>query len=351
MTPELHTKLFLPSGCLRSETVTAFLEKKLEGTDLSAVRQHLYECPFCLDAVEGLSQPGNSHAVAEIASELNEQISHRLEVKKINAGKRKIAFYLPVAATIILLVGVFSILRSIRQIPTANDTQSSTLQPEYSTESTKSPVAMNMPVHKKLVPPAILEQQEEAGAEKILPGKFSAGKEKKNEAQKEVENPVHSEPVVQPSITETPVQVTEKITSENIAENINKDISGNPQEYPAREVSAGPAGEDLQFFYHVEEMPRFRSGDLTKFRDYVQASLRYPREALREGVEGTVYVSFVVNPDGKVLKPSVVQGISPVLDKEALRVVTSSPDWKPGSHKGNKVSVGFIIPVKFQIEP
>jgi TonB family protein len=350
MTPDPNISLFLPSGCLQPETVKAFLEKKLEGNDLAAVRQHLYECPFCLDAVEGFSQSGNPGAIEQIVAGLNEQISIRLAEKKLHATKRKIAVYLPIAASIILLVGVFSIFRSIRQIPTGNDNQRSILQSDYAVKSTESPVAMNIMVPKKLMPPETKVQTEKDGAVNILPENVSAKKNKENEKTVVPDNSLNREDVPQPSVTEELSSAAETGPSENNAVQNVTETTGNSQSYPAKEIASGPSGEDLNFYYHVEEMPRFRSGDLGKFRDYVQTSLRYPREALHEGIEGTVYVSFVVSPDGKVLKPAVIQGISPVLDKEALRAVASSPDWKPGSHKGNKVSVGFIIPVKFQIE-
>jgi protein TonB len=350
MTPDPHTSLFLPSGCLQTETVRAFLDKRLEGNDLAAVRQHLYECPFCLDAVEGLSHSANPGTIEQNVTELNKQISLRVAEKKLYATRKRIAVYLPIAASIILLVGVFSIFRSIRQIPSENENQQSTLQNEYAVKSTGSPVAMNTMVPKKLMPPETLVQKEKSGTVNIRPENVSEEKIKENEKSGEPENSISQETVPHLPVTEALSPETETGISENNSEQKVTETLENSQAYPAKEIASGPSGEDLNFYYHVEDMPRFRSGDLGKFRDYIQTSLRYPREALREGVEGTVYVSFVVSPGGKVLKPTVIQGISPLLDKEALRVVASSPDWKPGSHKGNKVSVGFIIPVKFQIE-
>ena len=79
------------------------------------------------------------------------------------------------------------------------------------------------------------------------------------------------------------------------------------------------------------------------------AHLEYPAEARAAGKQGRVMVKFTVNEDGKVSDVSVLRGIDPALDAEAVRVVNSSPHWKPGEKDGKKVPVTYTFPVIFQL--
>ena len=83
--------------------------------------------------------------------------------------------------------------------------------------------------------------------------------------------------------------------------------------------------------------------------DFIKENLRYPTESRTMGVEGTVYVSFIVWADGKVSDATVIRGINESCDREAKRVVEMSPDWKPGKQSGRPVSVRFVLPIKFKL--
>lgn len=102
---------------------------------------------------------------------------------------------------------------------------------------------------------------------------------------------------------------------------------------------------DSPIFMYVEQMPDFR-GDLTK---YIDTSLRYPEQALKDGVEGRVIIKFVVNEDGSISDISIVRGISKECDAEAARVIKSMPHWKPGMQNGKAVRVFFTIPIIFRL--
>lgn len=102
---------------------------------------------------------------------------------------------------------------------------------------------------------------------------------------------------------------------------------------------------EQEVFVVVEEMPSFSMG-LPK---YFAKELRYPASAQSLGIEGTVKVSFVVNHQGKVTDAKVIQSVDASLDKEALRVINSMPDWKPGKQRGKAVDVRFSFPVEFRL--
>ena len=77
--------------------------------------------------------------------------------------------------------------------------------------------------------------------------------------------------------------------------------------------------------------------------------MKYPQIALENGVQGKVFVQFVVEKDGSVSNIKVVRGVDASLDKEAVRVVSVMPKWKPGKQRGKAVRVAYTLPIAFQI--
>lgn len=108
--------------------------------------------------------------------------------------------------------------------------------------------------------------------------------------------------------------------------------------------------EEEQIFVIVEDMPGFGGGDSNKFREYIQKNLKYPDIAAENGIQGRVFVSFVVEPNGEVSNVRVVRGVDPSLDREAVRVVESSPKWTPGKQRGKPVRVSFTFPIIFVLQ-
>ena len=96
--------------------------------------------------------------------------------------------------------------------------------------------------------------------------------------------------------------------------------------------------------------PTFNGGDANVFAKWVYENLVYPESAIKAGAEGRMMVQFVIYPDGKVRDVKVVRGLSPELDAEAVRVISSSPDWKPGTVNGNPVKVSFLFPIVFSLK-
>jgi protein TonB len=107
--------------------------------------------------------------------------------------------------------------------------------------------------------------------------------------------------------------------------------------------------DEAQIFYIVEDMPEFPGGELA-LRKFLSNAIKYPVIAQENGIEGKVYVSFVVGKDGHVADAKVVRGVDPSLDKEAIRVVNSLPVWKPGKQRGKPVRVGFSVPISFVLQ-
>lgn len=106
--------------------------------------------------------------------------------------------------------------------------------------------------------------------------------------------------------------------------------------------------EDIPFVM-VEEKPKFKGGDENAFTKWVAERLVYPEIAKENSVQGRVILQFRVNTDGSVDNVKVVRGVDPSLDKEAVRVVASSPKWTPGRQRNKAVRVVYTFPVIFQL--
>lgn len=106
-----------------------------------------------------------------------------------------------------------------------------------------------------------------------------------------------------------------------------------------------------EVFVVVEDPPLF-NGEKPEvgFRKYIQENLKYPTIAAENGIQGRVMVQFTVNRKGEVVNATVVRGIDPSLDKEALRVVMASPKWTPGKQRGRTVSVLYTFPIVFVLQ-
>ena len=102
-------------------------------------------------------------------------------------------------------------------------------------------------------------------------------------------------------------------------------------------------------FQLVEEKPSFMGGDANQFSAWVNKRLVYPEIAKENGVQGRVTLQFTVEKGGSVTKVKVLRGVDPSLDKEAVRVVSMSPKWKPGKQRDRAVPVTYTFPVYFQL--
>ncbi len=115
------------------------------------------------------------------------------------------------------------------------------------------------------------------------------------------------------------------------------------------EVKEEVVEEEAIPFQLVEEKPSFNGGDANEFSKWVNSILQYPEIAKENGVQGRVTLQFTVNPDGSVSNVKVLRGVDSSLDKEAVRVVSMSPKWKPGKQRDRAVKVTYTFPVIFQL--
>ena len=156
------------------------------------------------------------------------------------------------------------------------------------------------------------------------------------------------QPVEVPKQT-TQIQVVEDDVEVDDVE-INAEVDQNEviEEYIAPEVEEEEVVE-AEIFTIVEEMPEFPGG-MQKLADYLAKNIKYPQMARESGIQGRVFVNFVVEPDGHVSNVNVMRSLGGGCDEEAMRVVKAMPKWKPGKQRGKAVRVSYILPVNFKLQ-
>ena len=102
-------------------------------------------------------------------------------------------------------------------------------------------------------------------------------------------------------------------------------------------------------FYEVKDKPEYPGGEKEMFK-FIHSISVYPSIPKENGVEGKVYVQFVIDETGKVVDPVIAIGVDPYLDAEALRIVSLFPRWKPGKQRDMPVPVTFVLPINFNLE-
>ncbi|HLW07541.1 MAG TPA: energy transducer TonB [Marinilabiliaceae bacterium] len=107
--------------------------------------------------------------------------------------------------------------------------------------------------------------------------------------------------------------------------------------------------ESDEVFMIVEEMPEFPGGPAA-LQKYLSSSVKYPVIAQENGIQGRVYIQFVISSKGEVTNAVVLRGVDPSLDKEALRVVENMPKWKPGKQRNRPVRVSYTVPINFVLQ-
>ena len=108
--------------------------------------------------------------------------------------------------------------------------------------------------------------------------------------------------------------------------------------------------EEQTIFEVVEQMPEFPNGGMAGLMQYLSKNIKYPTIAQENGTQGRATVQFVVNRDGSIVDAKVLRGVDPYLDKEAIRVISSMPKWKPGMQRGKAVRVKYTVPVMFRLQ-
>ena len=155
------------------------------------------------------------------------------------------------------------------------------------------------------------------------------------------------------AITQKVQEVPKTVATQEISPVTSKLVIGNGegitrQADVTEALPQVPITKDSVVLKTVEQLPEFPGG-IVQFMKWLTRNLRYPPMAQSQRIQGKVVVSFIINKDGSIASPTIVQSVDPVLDREALRVVKMMPRWKPGLQNGKPCRTMFAIPVNFQL--
>lgn len=152
---------------------------------------------------------------------------------------------------------------------------------------------------------------------------------------------------LKPELTEEDMFNTKTLTIDE-AKKRYKDLAFGPSVNKVLVINKQVMAEE-ELFIVVESMPSFPGGQDSLMR-YLAKTLRYPVIAQKNGIQGRVFIQFVVDKDGSVRDVETVRGVDPSLDAEAMRVVQAMPPWVPGMQRGKKVNVRFMLPINFALQ-
>lgn len=408
----MEPKIDIPnnsSQCIAQEVLIAYLQGRLTGVEMNRVERHLAVCPMCADELEGLSLLDSPQSMDAMAERV-----HRAIDEKVGTTPRQIGvpFYLKIAAALILLISISALvyhslsrisqpLEIAEQLSVKEEKKSEHADPTVIPELPTSPVStakaetqeetVREPKVEKTQnvpppPPAMVVLTEEdvdemtviednvdireevelfqygqaadSGIARPQTAEVSTGKEEIIPIAELAAVPPPHKPM--PSAGQARSKRRPKqALRQKAAGNIDLDDAEHPlatednDEAMVKIVTFADEEEEAveeEIFVVVEEMPVFEGGDINAFRNYIEKNIKYPESAADNGIQGKVIVSFIVEPDGKVTNVKVVRGIDPALDKEAVRVIESSPKWQPGKQRGKPVRVNLTFPVVFKLE-
>lgn len=158
--------------------------------------------------------------------------------------------------------------------------------------------------------------------------------------------PKAMKPVYKIVIVEKPVEIPDDFSG------IDAGIDGIwiiPEKIAMPEEIGNDADDSIYNTSSVEIMPEFPGGEAALYK-FLGDNIKYPRLAIESNIQGTVYISFVVEKDGSLSNITVERTPALVLSDESSRVVSIMPDWKPGKQGGRAVRVNFVLPVKFKLQ-
>ena len=160
------------------------------------------------------------------------------------------------------------------------------------------------------------------------------------------DNPIEEPPI--PKMDDITVAVSTK-TQEGVKENLPPIVepTAPPVEVPTKEKPVEV--EDNSTFIIVEQNPEFENGNKAMYA-FLSKNIIYPVIAKENGIQGTVFVGFVVSKDGTIRNVEIKRGIGGGCNEEAIRVIKLMPKWKPGKQNGKAVNVAFTLPVKFRLD-
>lgn len=326
------------NGCLTKEGIIYFLENDTDNSIQNKIEEHLQECELCRDSVSGYKKLNNSKKIDLANTSLNERF---LASKKENKSKLlptqqiiNIATAAAVIVIAILIVKNFTRIDYVTEAPVYNEDLALLSKKELTRPSPPDKVTQekkkSSSQNRKPEPTIdVLENEKIDIAEKqnIVTNNIPSGE------------PNHNLPgytdkkLVDKSYTEFQITLPVEVDRRGYSNTDNNVITASYEKGSA-----------------LSALPSFNGKGMEGFAEYIAKNIKYPQEARDFNITGVVEVQFAVDVDGKVKDIEIKKGISPILDREAYRIIMNSPKWIPGFVNGKPTKVFFRFPVNFRIE-
>lgn len=334
MDTNLHRPiLFNPSGCLSEQVIEAYVSHALSAPQQQEVDTHLQTCALCRDAVEGYLL--NPVAVPDFNAMIDRKIQgNQQEDRLTNRRMNRITTVLAIAATLILFLGIYWII--IDQIPQQK-------QEVAMMEMAPVPDSLSPPVPVPLPPPENTTRVKDPAMFMVPDVVTDSVVVAENYTRDEVSMASDEEATL-------PVQEDKSGNHIHAAKEQMEEKATLRTGVSAKRKATGKAEvvEDKPVYAMVEEMPEYPGGEEARLR-FLAENLTYPQVAKESGIEGTVYLTMVIDETGSLKDVRVIRGIGGGCDEEAVRVIKKMPRWKPATQAGKPVSVKYTLPVRFKL--
>ena len=343
--------LFSSSGCLSVVALERCAREKLNSDEISKVEQHLKSCPFCAEALEGYKMMsaedfGTDHQWLEeklhdFLAKAGDGSNNIVQNDFSQAGKPAIRtikpFYLRMIAAMLLLlvsVGGWFVLQYYANDWRAKQTASlaENIDPIAWPEDEVSVEMTTEPIYQEIIlnPPTPPREFQTVQPEMV------------KDAASLPENRSKDKPDDRREKGNTVQGLIQAASKEQVM------LNDLPEQAEIRSIITDEAETRSEIFVMVEQMPEFPGGEEARLQYLIDAVV-YPEKAKKNAVEGTVFVSFVVEPDGFVDQIKVLRGIGSGCDEAAVEVVKQMPRWSPGIQRGKAVRVIMNLPIRFSI--
>jgi TonB family protein len=311
-------------GCLSKDEMMRYLRKELTPQQVTNADAHLAACEFCREAFDGMKDflcHKTPETLESVLTELDREVKIKIENKVTDYHKNRRApghkiFYwiLPVVSIIIISCIYFLFFRK---------DQTKTIIKE-----SPQVIILQSPGKDTLTPPPSLAKQEKMKNVRLETKVISQDITRDNRENK-----------IDKLLNKTPENRETEINPSSAKENVIV------LENPAPRETNNTIGKS-EIFTVVEEQPQYPGGEKAQLK-FLNENIIYPKEARDLGIQGKVYLTFVVETDGTISDTRILRGIGGGCDEEAIRVIKAMPKWIPGKQRGVPVRVQFSIPVKF----
>jgi TonB family protein len=385
--------LFTPSGCLTGDTMMLLVSGSLKGSDLASAQQHVFGCPLCADAADGLRMWLKENESADTISPsakktqasrqetlegkhtefrnpdthksrpqsefhtrtniLNDRIRQRLHTHAMveDAEKKRLSYkpfvWMAVAATIVLFIGGFGVVWMQNKLD-AQKLAQERADEMLMLESPAIPDTLSVVLPENRVVIAIKDKKLTGTKQQLAFNPPEIIDDSEIMDQDALNSTAEAVAVQESGYVEVVEQSKEEPEVVSANKTATLPMGKNARSSAYKTENAQVVEDQETVFTIVEEMPSFPGGETARNK-YLAENLVYPKQATESGIEGTVFVSFIVDTKGNITEAKVLRGIGGGCDEEALRVIKLMPRWKPGRQNGKFVRVLFNMPLYFKL--